>query len=710
MPDKHSTFKKDLHNALKDSELQKGLKKAITNFKVHRQEALKNIDFCKVQEEIKNIKEKNINQLQKNLNSFINNCHKSGIIVYQTQSGKDTCEKVVEIIKKHNGKKVVKSKSMVCDEIDLNKYLEKNNIEPIETDLGEWIIQLAGEKPSHITAPAIHMTKERVAELMNNKFNVSLPADPKEITKFARKKLREEFINADVGISGANILVAETGSAIIISNEGNARLVSTLPDVHIIVSTCEKFVETMAEAERILNILPKSSTGQNITSYVSIISGPSKTADIEKELVMGVHGPEHVYVILMDNGREAILEDDDFKEVLNCIKCGACLGMCPVYQAVGGHVFGHHYMGGVGAILTTFLNGIEASKDITKLCAGCGICKDICPAGVDTPRMILKLKEQLYNTDRLPLSKKAIIKGLFSHKGIFETTLSAASVFQKIVYNNKDEITKLPGFLSELTSFRHLPTFAKKSFSQYVKSNKVTFPYNKKKTSYIFYTGCLVEKFYPDAGEKAVKLLQSLDFNVLYSENQTCCGIPALYSGDTTAYNKFVDENKRVFDSFKNKSPEGIFTLCPSCTKGIKDQGILDNIHIYDFGELLHGLSKDKELPIKKFEAITYHPSCHYSKDSNYYTHTHLLLKELYGSSFIEYFDMYNCCGAAGSYAIEYPEVSENIIKRKIGNIIDYRAKYIVIDCPGCLMQIQGYINKNEIDLKTLYITDLFEI
>lgn len=703
------TLKEKVEGALNNEDLQKGLKKSVKNFKEHRKEALEGIDFRAIQQEIKFIKERNLKQLDSNVDKFKKSCDKSGITYIETQNKEDTCNKILEIIQKHGGKKVVKGKSLVTDEIDLNDFLESKGIKSIETDLGEWLIQLAGEKPSHITAPAIHMTKERIANLLNEKFDANLPPDPKKITTFARKKLRKEFIEADIGITGANILIADTGSIVIVTNEGNGRLVSTLPNVHIVLTTHEKFVETMEEATKILHILPRSSVGQPITSYVSIISGPSKTADIEKELVFGVHGPEFVYVIVMDNGRKALLKNNDFKEVLNCIKCGACLGMCPVYQAVGGHVFGRHYIGGVGAVLTAFIENFDATEDMAKLCAGCGICKNICPANIDVPAMVLKLKEYLYANRKVSLSKEMIVKGLFSNKGIFETSLSAASLFNRVVFGKKNQIENLPGPLANLTSFRTLPNFADKTFAQLVKEKKFIKPFDKTKLSHVFFTGCLAEKFYPQSAMKAVEILQSLDYNIIYPESQTCCGVPALYSGDVSAYEKFITENKEVFDNFKDLNVKGIFTVCPSCTKGIADKNLIEDIHVYDFSELLFHIAEHKDLKVKDLEQITYHPSCHYARDEEYLTYTHRLLNKLYNNSFVEYSDMYNCCGAAGSYAIEFPQVSEKILEKKINNIVASGAKNLVIDCPGCMMQIQGYINKNKIDLKTLFITDIFE-
>lgn len=704
----NKNLKNQIKDALNNNDLQRGLKKAIKNFKQHRSDALENIDFKLLQTQLKAIKEKNLNQLDKNIEKFKLSCQKNGLVLYEATNQDDACNKILEIIKYHNGKKLVKAKSMVSEEIELNDFLTQNGIDPIETDLGEWLVQLAGEKPSHITAPAIHMTKEKIAALLKQKFNIDIQPDATEITAFAKKKLRKEFIDADIGLTGANILIADTGSIIIVSNEGNARLVSTLPDVHIVLTTYEKIVETMIEAQQILDILPKSATGQTITSYVSIISGPSKTADVEKELVIGVHGPKYIYIVLLDNGRKSILENPDFKEALNCIKCGACLGMCPVYQTVGGHVFGRKYMGGIGAVLTAFIENIENSADLTKLCSGCGICKDICPVAIDIPRMTLKLKELLASSNKLSLAKKLLVKSLFYNKAIFNNTLVLASGLQKLLFNTIPEFSQLPKPLSPLTQFRNLPKFANKSFTQLATESKVFLPFDENKKSLLFFSGCLIEFIYPEFGLKAVNLLQDLGFNVIFPEKQTCCGIPALYSGETKIFEYFNNENSAVINQYKDKDLEGIITICPSCTKGLQQGLSTDNLKVFDLSEVLYNTILNSSLPVKTIDNFTYHPSCHYAKDQNYKTYTHLLLKHLYTDRFIEHYDMNNCCGASGGYAIEFPDISEKIVARKVKNIVDSGAKNLIVDCPGCFMQFKGYVNKQNIPINLLFITDIF--
>lgn len=709
MSSRKKQLKEDIKKALADPAVQQGLKKAVANLKEKRPQAFEGKNFSQIQKELKHLKQTNLENLKDNLQLFKHNAEKNGMIVIETRGKEDTCKIILEILHKYSAKKLVKSKSLVSDEIDLNGYLASYSIQAIETDLGEWLVQLAGEKPSHLTGPAIHMSRERAAEVINKTFQTNLSSDPKEITAFARKKLREEFLSADAGLTGANILVAETGSVIVVSNEGNARLVSSLPPVHIVITTPEKLVKSLEDAAKILDILPKSATGQNITSYVSIVSAPSKTADIEKELVVGVHGPKEVYVIIMDGNRKKMAGHPIFSEALQCLKCGACLDMCPVYQNVGGHVFGRSYFGGIGAILTAFIENIDAAEDLNKLCAGCGICKNICPVHIDIPKMNLALREHFFSHAPLSLSKESIIKTLFSNKGIFETSLSAAALFNKLIFARKEHISALPGPLSGFTGFRTLPNFARKSLKQLLKEQKILQDYDAGKKNVVFFSGCLIERFYPHFGVQAIDLLQKAGYNVLYPESQTCCGVPALYSGDRNDFEKFIQENSKAFKDFQKFKPEAIITLCPSCTSAITSQPLLKDVEVYDISRLIYTKYLTKNLKHKELKNITYHPSCHHSVDEAGQTYTHKLLTSLYSNAFVVYSDMYNCCGAAGSYALEFPDISERIIQNKINNILASKAETIVLDCPGCYMQFDGYIRKQSLELDLRFISEIFD-
>ena len=282
---------------------------------------------------------------------------------------------------------VVKSKSMLTEEIHLNAALEAEGIEPVETDLGEWIIQLAGETPSHIVVPAIHKTKTQIAELFSEKVGTDRKADVDELTATARRILRQKFAEATVGISGVNFGIAETGSILILENEGNIRLTTSLPQTHIAVMGIEKLLPRFADLAVFLELLPRSGTGQRLTAYQSIITGTKKRFDDE--------GPEEVHIVLVDNGRSKMLAHPVTRQSLACIRCGACLNACPVYQSVGGHAYGAVYPGPIGAVITPQLEGLAKSKQLPYASSLCGACREVCPVKIDIPELLLHLRAEI---------------------------------------------------------------------------------------------------------------------------------------------------------------------------------------------------------------------------------------------------------------------------------------------------------------------------
>jgi L-lactate dehydrogenase complex protein LldF len=283
---------------------------------------------------------------------------------------------------------------MVTEEIHLNNALEAAGITPVETDLGEWIVQLAAEPPSHIIAPAVHKTKEQVAELFAEKLGSPVETDIPALTAKARKVLRKDFLTAEMGISGGNLLVAETGSLILVTNEGNGRLVTSLPRIHVAVVGIEKVVPTWEEAEIWLSLLARNATGQPLSIYTNIITGPARAGDLD--------GPQEVHIVLLDNGRSSYM-GTPYEEMFQCIRCGACLNVCPVYRSVGGHAYGSPYSGPMGAVLTPLLFGMENYLALPQVSTLCGVCLEVCPARIDIPRMLLELRSDQVAERQLPL-------------------------------------------------------------------------------------------------------------------------------------------------------------------------------------------------------------------------------------------------------------------------------------------------------------------
>lgn len=294
---------------------------------------------------------------------------------------------VLDLARSKGVKLVTKGKSMLSEEMGLNQKLIDQGIEPVETDLGEYIIQLAEETPFHIIAPAIHKTKSEVSRLFEEKLGSPWYDEPTDLTQEARRQLREKFIHADMGITGANFLVAETGTLVLVSNEGNGRMCTSMPKIHVAIMGMEKVVPSMQDLSVLLPLLIRSATGQRISSYVTFVNGPR--ADEEED------GPEEFHLVIVDNGRSRLLADPDLRESLYCIRCAACLNACPVYRKVGGHAYGWVYSGPIGAVISPVLTDLKEAKDLPYASSLCGACREACPVRIDLPRMLLHLRRQI---------------------------------------------------------------------------------------------------------------------------------------------------------------------------------------------------------------------------------------------------------------------------------------------------------------------------
>lgn len=327
------------------------------------------------------LKYKVINELDNYLIEFEDNFTANGGKIIWAQDSQEALNKILDIVKNHNIKSVVKSKSMTTEEIELNSTLEKADIEVVETDLGEFIVQQAGQKPYHIVTPAMHMSKEDVAELYNKKFDTPIDLNPTELTSYTRKLLREKFVNADLGVTGANFLIADTGSIALTENEGNGLLTMSFPKVHIAIVGIEKIIPKLEDLDLYWPLLATSGTGQPMTAYNSILSGPRKGN--EKD------GPESMYLVLLDNGRVNLLKEERQRQALSCIRCGACLNSCPVYKNIGGHTYNTTYSGPIGAVITPHMQGFKKFKHLSFASSLCGKCTTVCPVKIPLHELLL---------------------------------------------------------------------------------------------------------------------------------------------------------------------------------------------------------------------------------------------------------------------------------------------------------------------------------
>jgi iron-sulfur cluster protein len=638
---------------------------------------------------------------------FTRNAEAAGARVFQTDDPEKVKEYILKVARDNFVKTVVKSKSMATEEIHLNAYLEKAGIKVGETDLGEWIIQLAGQTPSHMVMPAIHMTKEEVSELFSKEVNERLSTDIPRLVEVARKELRSKFLAADMGITGGNIAVAETGSIVLVTNEGNARMVTTLPKIHIALVGIEKFVEKFADAIPILTALPRSATAQLLTSYVSIITGPSPNTD---------GSTKELHIILMDNRRTEMANDPKFKQALQCIRCGSCLNVCPVFRLVGGHVFGKIYTGGIGTILTAWFDELKKSEEIQGLCIQCGNCKEICPSKIDIPELIMEIRRRLVQKEGLPLLHKAIYS-VVNNRRLFHGLLRAASLAGKPFASGKF-LRHLPLFLADLTDGRSLPAIAAEPFRDRFK--KIKQPKLNEKA--VFYAGCLIDFAYPEMGEALVKILNKAGIEVIFPEEQTCCGAPARYSGAyEVAARNAIDNIKALL----SEEVQYVVSACPTCTVALSHEFISTFESLgqkewlpkakelagktVDFSTLVKKLVDDGRLSLndrRKLGKVTYHDSCHLKRTLQVSSQPRELLSKA-GYELAEMFECDMCCGMGGSYSIKLPEISAPILQRKLQNIKETGAPVVAMDCPGCVMQIRGGIDQDGADIRVRHTVEL---
>ena len=385
-------FKENAARALNDAHLQQALVHVRTKFIEKRLQAIDALpEFEALRDAARDLKNHVLSRLDEYLLQFEANVTKRGGHVHWCATPAEARKAILDLCRGAGAKTVTKGKTMVGEEIGINEHLAANGIEPVETDLGEYIIQLRNEPPSHIIAPAVHVTKDQVEETFR-KIHTDLDparnlAEPSTLLNEARVKLRERFIAADVGITGANFLVADTGSTAIVTNEGNGDLTQTLPRIHIVLAGIEKVVPSMADAGLLLRVLARSATGQEMSAYTTFSTGPRRAGDLD--------GPEEFHVVLVDNGRSRLL-GTEFEEMLRCIRCGACLNHCPIYQNVGGHAYGWVYAGPIGAITTPALIGIEHAAPLPEASSLCGRCEAVCPVRIPIPRMLRAWREEAF--------------------------------------------------------------------------------------------------------------------------------------------------------------------------------------------------------------------------------------------------------------------------------------------------------------------------
>lgn len=453
------TFVERAHLATANALLQKQLASATSRYVANRTHAFADLgaEGERLRDLGQAIRARTLAQLDEHLAHAAKQVERAGGVVHWAADAQEARQIIVDVARARGVARVVKSKSMVSEEIELNHALERAGIEAVETDLGEWIVQLAHERPSHLIAPAFHKSKEEVAELFSRELKRKVEPDVPSMVRLARDELRAKFLSAQMGISGANFVVAETGTIVVLENEGNGRLVSSVPPLHLALTGIEKVVPTWDDLAVLLALLPRSGTGQKITSYVSFITGPRRADDVD--------GPSQVHLVFLDNGRTKLLAGE-LREALHCIRCGACLNACPVYGHIGGHAYAWTYAGPIGSILTPAYGGLSEFHDLPHASSLCGACRDICPVRIDIPRMLVVLREREVDARVPSFFERATFRalGLILRSPLLFRLAAKLGYWGQRPFVRAGQIGSLPLFFGRWTQARDFPMIAARTF------------------------------------------------------------------------------------------------------------------------------------------------------------------------------------------------------------------------------------------------------
>lgn len=691
------TYREDLKRALRNQFLSTTLASFARAYPAARENVFEGIDFDALACEIARGKDESIPRLRELLEQFTAAAEKAGAVVHFARTAFEANRIIASIAGNSGVKRIVKSKSMTAEETFLNPHLEKEGFEVTETDLGEWIVQLRGEGPSHMVMPAIHLSRREVAGLFTRVTGVEQdPDDIQKLVKVARRELRQKFLEADMGISGANFAIASTGTIGMVTNEGNGRLVTTLPRVHVALVGVEKLVPDLRSALRILAALPRNATGQHISTYVTWITGAT-------ECKTAANGRKEMHIVFLDNGRLALALDPVFSQALRCIRCGACANVCPIYKLVGGHSFGHVYIGAIGLVLTYFYHGRGNARAIVKNCLNCQACRKVCAAGIDLPGLIKEVYRTILREEGKKPLRNILLAEVLKNRRLFHFLLRKAAIVRQPVAEG-GYIRHLP-FLFAGQDFRRLPAIARVPLRDMW--NEINPKVEKPKYRVVLFGGCLVDFVYPEQARALLRLGARHGVRFSYPMEQTCCGLPARMMAEMETAREVAVQNLKAMDP---ADCDYVLTLCASCGSHLKEnypklladepglavKALQMSEKLIDFSSfMVNVLGVDPEDFDGKTAKVAYHAPCHLCRGLGVTREPRELLKTA-GLEYVPSKDEEVCCGFGGSYSLDFPEISAELLKRKLDNVEETGAGCLVTDCPGCVLQLRGGMEKRK--------------
>lgn len=691
------SYRKECQESLDNEYLRSVLDKFAVAYRVGRDNAFSEIDVEKLVSEVASMKDETLSRLDEYLEQFTQKAESAGVVVHYAKDGEEANALINEIGRKAGCRKVIKTKSMTAEETHLTPAMENEGFEVTETDLGEWIIQLRNEPPSHMVMPAIHLSRYHVKDLFSKVTGREEDEEIEKLVKVARNQMRRKFAEGEMGITGANFGVAETGSIGIVTNEGNARLVTTIPRVHVALLGIDKLVPTIGDALSQVKVLTRNATAQAITSYVTWVTGanPCGASDGERK---------EVHYILLDNGRREMVADPLFSQVFRCVRCGACANVCPVYRLVGGHKMGHVYIGAIGLILTYFFHGEENAKHLVQNCINCEACKDICAGGIDLPRLIKEIHARIQEQDGQPIPSLLLGK-IMRNRKLFHTLLRTAKWAQKPVKGDDGFMRHLPMMFFREHDFKALPAIAEKPFRDVWLEIKPKVDNPKYRVG--LFSGCVQDFVYPEQMVAAVDLFKDHDVAMLFPMEQSCCGLPLQMMGDKKVTRDVALQN---LNAFINEDLDYIITLCASCGSHLKHNYpvlLEDNPKltsqvekfcekIIDMSSFVHDVLKVKP---EDFEGdgkkVTFHSPCHLCRGLGVHDAPRNLMQAA-GMDYRQVAEEEVCCGFGGTYSAKFPELSAQLLDNKLDNVEETGAELLLTDCPGCIMQLRGGLKKRD--------------
>ncbi len=682
-------------------------------WRADRDRAMGEVDFTALRQRMKAAKSSITANLDRYLAQFQKAAEAAGATVHFAEDAEHANRIILDIAKRRGVTLVAKSKSMVSEEIEFNHVAEEEGIVAVETDLGEWLVQIRHERPSHMVMPAVHLARQQIGVDMTAA--LGRPVSQDDISQqvvIARDEIRKAFFAAGMGITGANALVAETGSVMMVTNEGNGRLCSSVPPVHVVLAGIEKLVPTYEDAMVQVRLLARSGTAQRITSYTTFTTGPT---------------PGHeMHIVLVDNGRRTMASLPEFREALHCIRCAACANVCPPYREVGGHAFGYIYTGAIGLVVTGFHHGLENVAGPQSLCLSCNACETVCPVEIPLPRQILDVRAMVDDAYGIK-QPKATILSLYARPKITSLGLRIARRAQRLALQDRTlfRVRNAPIVRSQ-TRWRSLPLLAARPLSALVKPGRLNTPHRAVVPNGLvgkrvaLFPGCMTENLYPAQGDAIVQVLRELGASVVYPEKLHCCGLPALNSGDVRHGTWMA---RQTITALEAADADFIVSGSASCVATLTQ----DYLHVFrhdpawheraatigkkviDFTSLIDEVA---DLPAGSLahvepRTVAYHDSCQGLNALGLRAAPRRILHDVLGHDVRDLRESRLCCGFGGSFSFEYPEISERLMTRKLDDVADTGALEVVTDNQGCILQLRGGADAQGRTLQVRHIAEL---